>query len=360
MDFPEPKLKRKRGAGGLRSLPAEKEASGASSKCTGVLVGGSVLVHDAADIETLSRDVYGSIRAGPLTGASSHECSGGGGPTRKRPRENDTIRDDGERKVRLILREERRKKRAVASLEHGGVTRETRGGACGGGLQSKIAGFPEKSAAVDEMDVSKEMELSLQGDLIAEPLCLSSEEAFYLAAETDRLAVHTPTDTTRCLTAEELWQHLCSNNHRLPFTYTAYRHYHRRGWVAKSGIKFGVDFVLYKDGPEFYHSSYAVLVCEQIGRESSRAECGEGGLGQGEGERQLAPEEAEGYFEGLRWMDTIAHCRVSESTAKDLVVCHVTPPSGCGETRLLSSPTCVEHMSISETLVARWLPDRDR
>ena len=61
----------------------------------------------------------------------------------------------------------------------------------------------------------------------------------------------------------------------------------------------------------------------------------------------------------LRWIDVIAHCRVCESTAKELVVCHVTISRGFDKTHLLSSPNCLEHMSLCEVLVTRWLPEKD-
>jgi tRNA-splicing endonuclease subunit Sen2 len=39
--------------------------------------------------------------------------------------------------------------------------------------------------------------------------------------------------------------------------YVVYHHYRSLGWVVKSGIKFCVDYLLYKRGPVFNHAEYA-------------------------------------------------------------------------------------------------------
>jgi tRNA-splicing endonuclease subunit Sen2 len=36
--------------------------------------------------------------------------------------------------------------------------------------------------------------------------------------------------------------------------YAAYHHYRSLGWVVKGGIKFCVDYLLYKKGPVFTHA----------------------------------------------------------------------------------------------------------
>src|SRR5580692_8874553 len=38
--------------------------------------------------------------------------------------------------------------------------------------------------------------------------------------------------------------------------YVVYHHYRSLGWVVKGGIKFCVDYLLYKRGPVFTHAEY--------------------------------------------------------------------------------------------------------
>jgi tRNA-splicing endonuclease subunit Sen2 len=42
--------------------------------------------------------------------------------------------------------------------------------------------------------------------------------------------------------------------------YAVYHHYRSLGWVVKGGIKFCVDFLLYKRGPVFSHAEWVSSV----------------------------------------------------------------------------------------------------
>lgn len=503
LELPKPKLKRKRGAGS-RVLPAEKEKEEASCKCTGVLVGGSVLVQNSADVTAiLNKGFYGKAvfsRSVPThvqtaytrhtLKSSSEECSGSGGfePLRKRTRVVDeAFRSDSEEegkrwKGRLLLhaqwREEKEKNLPSLGRGHNVVSKGISGTGGKDFLERSSVLPAECSVGVEDSSNSEKMELEdTEGEIMAsegraattglveppevdlypvvEPLCLTGEEAFYLVAELELLTVHPPTDE-KSYTAEELWKELCTCCKRFPFTYSAYHHYRKRGWVPKSGFKFGVDFILYKDGPEFYHSSYAILVCEEFGKATEmesasnttslaaskdaspsstnkllenlisaktsisshekrakedvpdsredtttlnspeKLQVSQGSIGHrstacllpspsstadtitassagvettctgnigsvAEKAASLSLTEPEDCSSPrLRWIDIIAHCRVCESSGKELVVSYVTAPSGWGETRLLLSPECVDHMSLHETLVTRWIPDKDR
>ena len=41
--------------------------------------------------------------------------------------------------------------------------------------------------------------------------------------------------------------------------YVVYHHYRSLGWVVKGGIKFCVDYLLYKRGPVFSHAESVLL-----------------------------------------------------------------------------------------------------
>lgn len=41
-----------------------------------------------------------------------------------------------------------------------------------------------------------------------------------------------------------------------------YYWFRTRGWVVRSGLKYGGDFLLYEKGPDFCHSSYLVNVLD--------------------------------------------------------------------------------------------------
>ena len=505
MALPKPKLKRKKDAR-FHELLAEK-SDGSSCKCSGVLFGGSVLVQDAAAITALlSAGFYGKgvfsrsvpthvhttyTRTRKTTSKGGSDGSSFEPPIKRRKSHirdilhSDCEEEEQRKKRRLLLHAQWREEEQKMSptLEHAtpqwssdvsthgpsvtgvrgrrdeGSSRLTGHSTASGEDDERLTELgheavektEEEIGTTDKPKPSSSSSEPLEEDLypVEEPLCLTAEESFYLVTELDLLTVHTPSDHLKCLTPEELWKELCAYCKRFPFTYSAYRHYRQKGWVPKSGFKFGVDFILYKDGPAFYHSSYAILVCEQFGNTTETEQASlEQATGQASGEQvaggpdstqsltecpdvevssfdgevrtvsgedivtQSLPEAVENIAEPsclrpethtqspttsaysasagggsprkktqtscveeettklseletcseprLRWLDVIAHCRVCESSGKELVVCHVTAPCGRDDTHLLPSPECVALMSLQETLVTRWIPDKHR
>ena len=166
---------------------------------------------------------------------------------------------------------------------------------------------------------------------LEEYLQLGAEEAFYLMAEVKVLNVQLSRDTI--ITPSNLWQHFSLANKSFPARYAAYAYYRAGNWVPKSGLKFGVDFLLYKDGPLSYHSSYAVVVKEESSVEAQQ--------------------------QNLTWKEVIAFNRVSESAGKDLLICHVsTAGRGTGEDS--KEAWCMESTFVKDTVIKRWVPEKDR
>ena len=174
---------------------------------------------------------------------------------------------------------------------------------------------------------------------VTEYLQLSSEEAFYLQHEEEVLEVRSSL-VEKSYTSCELWNFFCECDGHFIGKYKAYRYYKKQGWVPKSGLKFGVDFLLYKHGPAYYHSSYGVLV-RMIDQSTNSGLVGESGNG------------------GLTWHDVISLCRVNESAGKDLLICYITKPSDMTEEELLL-PSCVSKFLVQEVFANRWIPDRER
>jgi tRNA splicing endonuclease len=100
--------------------------------------------------------------------------------------------------------------------------------------------------------------------LHASTLQLNLEEAFYLAYEL--YAIKIQSETT-ILSASDAWVKFNLLNKCFKYHYVAYRHFRRIGWVLKSGVKYGVDFVMYPSaesllaaGRNHVHAPYAVTV----------------------------------------------------------------------------------------------------
>ena len=177
---------------------------------------------------------------------------------------------------------------------------------------------------------------------IKEPLQLSCEEATYLSVKLDILQVLAA--DRRPVTTETLWAHFCSVCGRFVERYTAYQYYRSKGWVPKSGLKFGVDFLLYKEGPSFYHSTYAVIVSllEHATEQSQESFVS-----------SSSPQS------GISWREVIALDRVNEAAGKELIVCYVMKPPSFSQDEL-KLPSCVASLEVREMFVKRWVPERER
>lgn len=162
--------------------------------------------------------------------------------------------------------------------------------------------------------------------VLDEYLQLGAEETFYLVDEVNALVVTNIEGVEFAL--KDLWLHFSEQNPSFPVRYAAYRHFRIGNWVPKSGLKFGVDFLLYKEGPLFYHSNYAVVVRKVQGGSN------------------------------LKWKEVTTMNRASEAARKDLLVCDVTRPPALEVDEIY--PAHIDQMTVTDTVVKRWIPKQDR
>lgn len=121
----------------------------------------------------------------------------------------------------------------------------------------------EQSNEVEKDEIEQDME-----DM--EHLQLTLAEAFFLAWNFDCLTI-LDSDTDEPMSLAEIWDtfqhvHLAPPISSVapplrfdnPFLlhYVVYHHYRSLGWVVKTGLKFCVDYLLYKRGPVFTHAEY--------------------------------------------------------------------------------------------------------
>jgi tRNA splicing endonuclease len=65
------------------------------------------------------------------------------------------------------------------------------------------------------------------------------------------------------MTVQETWNLFKSINSRFVTLMAGYHYLRSKGWMPKSGIKYGADFVIYQLSPEYLHARYAV-VCKSV------------------------------------------------------------------------------------------------
>lgn len=195
-----------------------------------------------------------------------------------------------------------------------------------------------------------------------EHLQLTLSEAFFLLWSLDCLSV-THLETGNALSLTQIWcafqnahvpspspsPNLDPPERRFdnPFlvNYIAYHHYRSLGWVVKNGIKFCVDYLLYKRGPVFSHAEFAIVVCpvyeDPADQESSPFKL-----------QNASP------F-SWSWLSTLN--RVNAQVQKTLIMSYVTIPARSRVSdAVLSSPACFNHYSVREVIVRRFIPARMR
>ncbi|KAL2825904.1 hypothetical protein BDW59DRAFT_172029 [Aspergillus cavernicola] len=161
-----------------------------------------------------------------------------------------------------------------------------------------------------------------------EHLQLSNEEALFLVYGLGALHI-LDHDRRTVLPPSSLLTRFCHHSYSPPrdlsmdlktddpflISYVVYHHFRSLGWVVRSGVKFGVDYLIYNRGPVFSHAEFAIVVIPTYDHpywsetEDRKAES--------------ASKQAHSWW----WL----HCvnRVQAQVKKTLVVCYVEipPPS---------------------------------
>ncbi|PIK33464.1 putative tRNA-splicing endonuclease subunit Sen2 [Apostichopus japonicus] len=172
---------------------------------------------------------------------------------------------------------------------------------------------------------------------VQEFLQLSYEESFFLSYGLGCLTLLKPSTTSAeetPMNLVDIWKEFLILKPRFPATYACYHYYRSKGWVPRCGIKYGCDFVVYKKGPSFYHSSFAVLA-------------------------HLVEEGSEMTSALASWYNFTGFSRIIENAAKDIILCYVTYPEEFTELHL-KSPACIPHLKVHEICMKRWRPTRER
>merc|ERR1711884_18960 len=93
-------------------------------------------------------------------------------------------------------------------------------------------------------------------------LVLAPYEAFFLAFGLGCLLVRD--EQNQEMDIDALWSRFNEVNPDFAHQYAVYHHFRAKGYVVKEGTKFGGDFLLYKEGPPFYHALYCVKIMHKV------------------------------------------------------------------------------------------------
>ncbi|KAL5015427.1 hypothetical protein ScPMuIL_009697 [Solemya velum] len=172
---------------------------------------------------------------------------------------------------------------------------------------------------------------------LQEFLMLTLEEAYFLSYGLGSLILLD--EMKRRMGLTELWRRFCTTKVQFLPHYVAYHYFRSKGWVPKTGLKFGVDFILYKEGPPFYHGSYSAVVkfveeeqLEEIPKYISRK---------------------------LTWVALSGLNRLTEQVGKDLLFCYVIKPGHLSDEDMMS-PKCISQFKVQEVQMSRWVSAHER
>lgn len=196
-----------------------------------------------------------------------------------------------------------------------------------------------------------------------EHLQLSNEEAFFLAYGLGALQVYDApsTSTTQSISPtpiQALLQQFCHHSFQPardgtaslqpddPFmiSYTVYHHFRSLGWVIRSGVKFGTDYLLYNRGPVFSHAEFAVVVIPSYSHPYWS--------GTEERKNYTAEKQARSWW----WL----HCvnRVQAQVMKSLCLVYVDVPPPAASMDDIGA--LLGQYKVREFMIKRWTPNRTR
>ncbi|KAH0542282.1 hypothetical protein FGG08_003309 [Glutinoglossum americanum] len=267
---------------------------------------------------------------------------------------------------------------ADASVEG---TRKRLGTDINGGLQSTQLGKRDAGAPNMAVRFSADFDLNQPSETEPAPptlphrsevienkehLQLMLEEAFFLVYGLGVLDVVDPETHTTIPTPSllRLFRH-CSYfppiSTRIlqpddPFmlSYVVYHHFRSLGWVVRSGIKFGVDFLLYNRGPVFSHAEFAVVILPSYGHPHYSSS-------------EVHKKETEAKEKRSWWW---LHCvnRVQSQVKKSLLIVYVEvpPPPSYGDNESMKDQgtndinALFKTYKVREVSLKRWIPNRTR
>ncbi|CAH4030017.1 unnamed protein product [Pieris brassicae] len=161
---------------------------------------------------------------------------------------------------------------------------------------------------------------------LEEKLVLTKQEAFFLVYGLGCLQVF---NENKLLTVKDCWNLFLEGDTNFISKYIVYHYYRSKGYIVKPGIKFGGDFLIYKEGPGINHSDYIVVIKHN-------------------------------HVDYNSWLTILGHVRMSATTVKEILIIEVIEP----KTENLNLPKELNAYTVKELILSRNLPvtindDRD-
>ncbi|KAK6333680.1 tRNA splicing endonuclease subunit sen2 [Orbilia blumenaviensis] len=333
-------MKKERARKEKEELQKIKEAEAKGKEENGSSANGKPIIADSKVVVGLEAEISGLDDTATESGHSSIPTEGSGLPTPP-PSSDELNASDGESKTGTI---NVGSETLPVSIPPTSETPSAQ--------PAKVVRF-DSNTSTKEIPVERKVTVKNQ-----EHLQLTLSEAFFLAYALGVLSVTTG-DSIQPLSLPEIFKLFIRHSTFPPLpesavsltnfnpdnsfliSYAVYHHFRSLGWVVKSGVKFSVDYLLYKRGPVFSHAEFAILIIPSYSRWEGREE----NVGK------------EWY-----WLHSIT--RVNSQVKKTVVLVYVDVPTidevKGWDTEADGLKTVLSKYKIREVALRRWIPGRNR
>ncbi|KAH9417174.1 tRNA-splicing endonuclease subunit Sen2 [Dermatophagoides pteronyssinus] len=159
---------------------------------------------------------------------------------------------------------------------------------------------------------------------------LNLEEAYFLSYVFGMLKIQ-KNSSKEFYGLDELWQCFCqlSNDNndcstKFVTRFAAYYYFRSQGFVVNNGFKFGVDYLLYEEGPPFNHSHYAIII-----------------------EYKYDDDTTDNETKTLNYNEISGLIRISNNSRKELILCTVIIPERYRSKLSITGPGCIKYFKIN-------------
>ncbi|XP_034934339.1 tRNA-splicing endonuclease subunit Sen2 [Chelonus insularis] len=202
---------------------------------------------------------------------------------------------------------------------------------------NEVLVMPDSDSDTENYLTNIKPRIEIEGFPVSETLQLTFEETFFLMFGLGCLQLIN--FNGKLMSIVEAWRYFNNQDHLFFPKYVVYHYFRSKGWVVKPGIQFGADFLLYKQGPSFYHASFIVIV-ETI-----------------DGDSLLKIDSKSSR--NMNWSSLTQMNRLSETAAKELLIAQVLWPSTIPISSNLVPLEALSDFTVREILWRRWKPNQN-
>ncbi|KAG7196689.1 hypothetical protein KM043_016021 [Ampulex compressa] len=205
-------------------------------------------------------------------------------------------------------------------------------------VQGTLLVLPDSESETEDYLKTVKPQIKCEGFPVQEALHLTFEETFFLLYGLGCLQVINFDGSL--LDVNDAWLYFCKVEKSFVQKYVVYHYFRSKGWVVKPGLKYGGDFLLYKQGPPFFHASYIVIV-EIVGADS-------------------LIKDSTRSLQSMTWNKLLGLERLSETAAKEIMFAQVLWPSSISQSMETPALDMLSEFSVRELLWRRWNPKQNR